>query len=267
MSTQLQEPRRRLHRNLSPPKLSCQATASQGSLELPRKPGITEVVDTAYGRMIVLSHDTNQTAALRRGYALDHDQIMLCSSYLEHRPPGAVVLDIGACFGTYSFGLRPVAAEIHTFEAQRMLHYCIAGSVALNGFESIHAYHYAVGDENDMLAIPKYDYGKTMSFGSVEFGKRQKEPLHQERQETDKPDQVRMLTVDDWHYPRVDFIKIDVEGMERKVLRGAKHTIERCHPILLVEHIKLHAPTLAQEIQQLGYRVQNLGNDFLCTGI
>jgi FkbM family methyltransferase len=32
-----------------------------------------------------------------------------------------------------------------------------------------------------------------------------------------------------------DLIKIDVEGAEREVLKGAEKTIRRCHPVLLIE--------------------------------
>jgi hypothetical protein len=35
--------------------------------------------------------------------------------------------------------------------------------------------------------------------------------------------------------PKVDFIKVDVEGHELAVLRGAVATLERCMPTLLVE--------------------------------
>ena len=34
--------------------------------------------------------------------------------------------------------------------------------------------------------------------------------------------------------PRADFIKVDVEGMEAEVIRGARETIRRDHPVLVV---------------------------------
>ena len=45
------------------------------------------------------------------------------------------------------------------------------------------------------------------------------------------------IIADDVH---VDFIKIDVEGAELGVLNGAKRTIDRCKPVLLFEHAKVH---------------------------
>lgn len=42
-------------------------------------------------------------------------------------------------------------------------------------------------------------------------------------------------TVDQYKFPHVDLIKLDVEGYEVKALRGARETIERCHPVLILE--------------------------------
>lgn len=46
---------------------------------------------------------------------------------------------------------------------------------------------------------------------------------------------VKMITLDSLNLPIVDFIKIDVEGYELQVLRGAAETIKRCRPYLVVE--------------------------------
>ncbi len=39
---------------------------------------------------------------------------------------------------------------------------------------------------------------------------------------------------------QVDFMKIDVEGAELEVLKGAELTIKRCHPLVLFEHARIH---------------------------
>jgi FkbM family methyltransferase len=55
--------------------------------------------------------------------------------------------------------------------------------------------------------------------------------------------QVMVKRLDDVLPPdkRVDFIKIDVEGAELGVLKGAIETIRRCRPVLLFEHQKSSA--------------------------
>lgn len=37
-----------------------------------------------------------------------------------------------------------------------------------------------------------------------------------------------------------DFVKIDVEGAELEVLRGARETLRRCRPVVLFEHAAVH---------------------------
>jgi FkbM family methyltransferase len=56
--------------------------------------------------------------------------------------------------------------------------------------------------------------------------------------------QVPVTTVDnlvsELHLPRVDFIKMDIEGAEQKAIRGSKDTIVRFHPrmALCIYHVK-----------------------------
>lgn len=51
---------------------------------------------------------------------------------------------------------------------------------------------------------------------------------------------VKMLTLDSYDYPQVNFIKIDVEGFEYNVLLGAKSTIKKHHPTILFEFSPLY---------------------------
>src|SRR2546421_8213448 len=44
-----------------------------------------------------------------------------------------------------------------------------------------------------------------------------------------------MRTLDSFDFPRVTVLKIDVEGHEASVLRGAENTIQRERPVLCVE--------------------------------
>jgi FkbM family methyltransferase len=44
-----------------------------------------------------------------------------------------------------------------------------------------------------------------------------------------------VMPLDDFSLPELDFLKIDVEGHEAHVVRGARHTILRCKPVIVVE--------------------------------
>tara|TARA_R100000951_G_scaffold29825_1_gene25757 strand:- start:1894 stop:2613 length:720 start_codon:yes stop_codon:yes gene_type:complete len=50
-----------------------------------------------------------------------------------------------------------------------------------------------------------------------------------------KPIDVQSVALDDEDYQNVGFIKVDVEGFELDVLEGAKNTIEKWRPTMMVE--------------------------------
>lgn len=54
--------------------------------------------------------------------------------------------------------------------------------------------------------------------------------------------EIPMLRLDDYRYmEHVDFLKIDCEGYELRVLRGAEAMLERCRPCVIVEQKPGHA--------------------------
>lgn len=64
--------------------------------------------------------------------------------------------------------------------------------------------------------------------------------------------------------PQIDLLKIDVEGFEKQVLEGAKETILRCRPVIVVEQ-KSNREAIAY-LQSLGAILQaNVRRDYIFT--
>ena len=67
---------------------------------------------------------------------------------------------------------------------------------------------------------------------------------------------VPLYRIDDFAFPRLALLKIDVEGMEGDVLRGAAGTVARHRPVIYVENDRqARAPELIRQIAAMGYRL------------
>lgn len=82
---------------------------------------------------------------------------------------------------------------------------------------------------------------------------------------------VPVRTLDMFDFDEVDYIKIDVEGFEKKVLLGAAKTLDRHNPLIVVEqnHVVLDGDeqySAKRYLESIGYRqvaVDGRGWDFV----
>lgn len=70
---------------------------------------------------------------------------------------------------------------------------------------------------------------------------------------------IPTLTIDSLNLEKVDFLKVDVEGYEIKVLMGAENTIKRWNPVILVEQKRWEkyspdGPSPAELLASWGYQ-------------
>jgi FkbM family methyltransferase len=224
------------------------------------------VCPTIYGPMILNRHDINQTGALlRTGRAIDHDEIDMLRQVLGLLEGPHNVIDIGANFGVYSIALADLAAKVHAFEPQRIVCNMLAGSIALNGLDNVFAHNVALGNREDSIELPQYDYNAPLNFGSIEFGGAQTEALSQERgADPARVEYVRLAKLDSFGFSNVTMMKIDAEGMELAVLEGASETIAANRPVMYIEFVKSDRDALEAKVQSLGYDIHVNGMNFLC---
>ena len=186
---------------------------------------------------------------------------------LRDKKQNLVALDIGANIGVHSLVLSQEVGELGTvyaFEAQRIIFNMLAGNMALNSIGNVFCFHNAVSDVSQPIDIPIFDYGKPMSFGSVEFGGVQIENIGQKPQ-SGVSEKVLTLVIDEMNFSSIDFLKIDVEGMEMNVLNGAKKSIGKFRPFMLIEYLKSDQERMVSWLKESNYTIYSgIGANFLC---
>lgn len=153
-------------------------------------------------------------------------------------------IDIGANRGLYTYFLSSFCRKVVSFEPQP---WCFA-KISACSKPNIVSYNVGLSDAPGSLAlyIPRDSHGGYLD-GLASF--------------RETPDsyklQVPVKTLDEYALTDVDFIKIDVEGHEFEVLEGARETILRNKPILLIEieqrHLNRPIDDIFKKIIQLDY--------------
>ena len=156
-------------------------------------------------------------------------------------------IDVGAYKGVYTYFLAKYSKKVYAFEPNPKSYKILRKTVNKN----VEVLPYALSDKSsfDFLKIPKGKKGYSNQGGSIRnvkldknFGKLQ----------------IETKKIDDLKLKNIGFIKIDAEGVELKVLYGAKKLIKKHKPTLLIEieerYISESIEKSLNKILSLGYR-------------
>lgn len=244
------------------------------------RPSAFVIAPSSHGTMIVNRNDMKQTstgiigvgAQILNKQSFDQEEVNLVLGLLSKRrhiyKKNIVALDCGANIGVHTIEWARHMhgwGQVHAFEAQERIYYALAGNIAINNCSNARATWAAVGAKPGFLNVPKVDYDKPASYGSLELRKSAKNEDIGQTISYDKSDtyEVPMITLDSVKLSQVDFIKIDVEGMEIDVLRGAAKLLKKHCPMMLMKHIKTDKKALIDMLTSFGYRHYILGINIL----
>jgi len=141
-------------------------------------------------------------------------------------PSGGTAVDIGANQGVYAYALAEIADRVVAFEPNP--DYASFARWMLRGRAEVHQMALSDQPSRGTLHVPVSDQGMVLHLaGSLKR-------THAQFRNNRTYD-VEVRTLDDFGLIDVRFVKADVEGSEREVLDGARATLARDRPIILLE--------------------------------
>ena len=169
---------------------------------------------------------------------------------------GGVSIDVGSNKGSYLYSMASWAkgAPVIAFEPQKGLSNYLISACYRNGFSNVTVESLALSDNEGEVQL--YIPGSSDSPGaSLESSVTTKTDF---REETVRVTRLDTHLIGLLSQP-VRVIKIDVEGHEMAVVKGAIKTIERDRPLLIIECESRHLPKgqsvvgFVSDLQALGY--------------
>ncbi len=162
-----------------------------------------------------------------------HSSVDSSLGVLEYLSPGFVVLDIGGNIGQTAMTMALKvgnSGEVYSFEPFPGTYDKFIKNMELNeNISNVQALNLAMGAQADKLQM---NVKHSLNSG-------QNSIVRTERANVEGLVTVVVSTIDEFFdsvpLKRVDFIKIDVEGFEFDVLKGASHTLKTYKPLLFIE--------------------------------
>jgi FkbM family methyltransferase len=200
-------------------------------------------------------NETSRSIFVTGGY--EPNEFCLLAKVLR---PGMTFVDVGANMGLYTlFAARRVGVSgcVLAIEPSSREMGTLKGNVAINALNNVRVRQVALSDrasEVELLVARTQNSGHN-TLGAFGYNT----PLdHREKTRTQSLDEI----VQAEGIPKIDVIKVDIEGAELSALRGAVNTLRRDHPLLLLEladrllrHQNATSADLLSLLAQLGYRM------------
>ena len=229
------------------------------------------IVSSDYGSIIVNVHDSAiGKHIIDLGYwAIDDVNLIkeLISIQLENLDTISFY-DVGSNIGTHSLAVSKTFGDkitIRAFEAQRQIYNMMCGTMAINNITNVRCHLNAISAiANEEIKIHLPDYNQNNNFGSLELVP----PIKSDNHGLIKSnfELIKTTTIDSFE-ERVDFIKMDIEGMEDKALLGGVNTIEQYRPIVFIEIIKSDSPFIQDFFKNRNYHGFRKGYDLIAIPI
>ncbi len=183
-------------------------------------------------------------AALNHRFLVE-PEVRWLSRYVD---PTRASIDVGANQGVFAYALSRHCSKVYAYEPNPELFQFLEATAAKN----VTVVSCGLSDRRatSTLLVPVIG-------GAVDAGRASVEPVAVSEFSEIQEITIELRRLDDEELPPVGFVKIDVEGHEMEVLRGARRLIAEHRPVLWIEveqrHIEEPIADRLREICELGY--------------
>jgi FkbM family methyltransferase len=213
------------------------------------EPVFYKLVSARHGPMLVNPNDQYVGQSLIQYREFSEREEVFIGEIL--RRTSGLVIEVGSNIGAHTVPMAKLLAvqgrTMLAFEPQQVIFQNMCANLALNGLMNVKTYPFACGEKSEILYFRMPDYSEEGNFGGVS--------LTQEMPDVGMP--VQSVRLDDVVDPAgVGMIKIDVEGFELQVLKGASGILAKSRPILYLENDRLEkAKELIEWLWTQGYKL------------
>jgi len=232
--------------------------------------------------LILNKQETIQRSILQHGSFEGHLAMLTCN-LIEQTGKAGDIVDVGANQGTYSIAVakRLKTRRVHAYEAQKCVFMHLCANVLLNRCDNVSPHHLAIGNHEkhgSTVQVPALDPFHENYTGSVSIDRevvKMRRSIAGVAEPWDMATSFESVQLRELDELLVDVtiacIKIDVEGAELDVLKGAHNLLLVHKPLLLFESWSLeeflHSQTqLLEHVVEQGYALLQIESDFLAYG-
>jgi FkbM family methyltransferase len=182
-----------------------------------------EIVYNSEYNYLLFKNEDHISNSIRTSGGFDQELITFMNAKLRDIPNGTV-LDIGANLGSSVVPLAKHNPQLSfvSFEPQKFIYYQLCANILMNQLNNVDARNMAVGTRSGELTVPVTDVTNATNIGRWSISDLDKSTIGGDTQLTHKVD---VITIDSLGITDLKFLKIDVEGFELDVLRGATDTL------------------------------------------
>ncbi len=174
--------------------------------------------------------------------------------------PGDVVIEAGANIGIHTLALGRMVGPtgmVYAFEPMACNNQLLNANIIANGLTNIRSYQMGCGESDAIMPFPQVWPDHQNNFGAFGLYTTLTYPGF-------ATTPCGIIAIDSLSLPRVDMIKIDVEGHEREVVLGAMASITTHRPAMLIETMNQFSMTESKDghLHWIVDRLQPLGYNF-----